>query len=134
MRVLAAALAAALLLPLGGAVRAQVPPKPLVTYVRSGGFIGRQDSLRVLASGAAVSTRGAFRLSATRLSTLRSTLRAARFATLLPRYDADAPVADGYTYRVTYAGRTVVVEQEAEIPARLARLLDLLADLLAAPR
>jgi hypothetical protein len=47
------------------------------------------------------------------------------------RYDADAPVADGFTYRVRHAGRTVVVEEEAQVPARLARVLDLLGDVFA---
>jgi hypothetical protein len=122
------ALAVVLTLPLAGA---HAQPQPLVTYARTGGFIGVQDSLKVYADGDVASSKGSFRLSAARLRSFVGALREARFATLRPRYDADAPVADGFTYRVVHAGRTVVVEEEARVPVRLQRVLDLLADALA---
>lgn len=105
--------------------------QPLVSYARSGGFIGVHDSLKVFRDGGAASTRGAFRLSARRLQALEASLRRARFATLQAKYEAQYPVADGFLYRVAYAGRTVLVEEEANPPVRLRRVLDLLADILA---
>jgi hypothetical protein len=124
-RLALAALAVAVWLPPAGAA---AQARPLVTYERTGGFIGVDDSLTVLPTGTAESSHGRFRLSAQRLAALKTALRKARFATLRARYDADAPVSDGFTYRVRHAGRTVVVEEEARVPARLARVLDLLAD------
>lgn len=127
-RLALAVLAVVISLPLAGAA-AQV--RPLVTYERTGGFIGVQDSLTVFPSGKAESSHGRFQLSARRLLVLETALRKARFATLRARYAPDAPVADGFTYRVRHAGRTVVVEEEAQVPARLGRVLDLLADIFA---
>ncbi len=120
-----------LLLVSTSAAAAASPPQQLVSYARSGGFIGVHDSVKVFRDGGAASTRGAFRLSARRLHALEASLRRARFATLQARYEAEYPVADGFLYRVAYAGRTVVVEEEANPPVRLRRVLDLLADILA---
>jgi hypothetical protein len=116
---------------LAAASDASAGRQPLVSYARSGGFIGVQDSLKVLESGAAQSTNGDFRLSQNRLAKLQARLRAAGFATLRRKYASEYPVSDGFVYRVTYAGRTVVVEEEANAPLRLQRVLDLLADILA---
>jgi hypothetical protein len=124
-RLLVLALLVALAAPLAAGARTSA----LVGYSRTGGFIGVHDSLTVLWDGTAVSSRGSFRITAQRLRTLRATLERARFGTLQRRYSADYPVADGFTYRVSYAGRSVVVEEEARVPLRLQRALDLLADL-----
>jgi hypothetical protein len=59
--------------------------QPLVVYSRTGGFIGVQDSMRILRDGTVSSTNGDFRLSAKRLATLRARLTAARFPTLKRR-------------------------------------------------
>ena len=44
------------------------------------------------------------------------------------------PVTDGYVERVSYAGRTVSVAEGANPPARLQRVLTLLADIVARKR
>ena len=103
--------------------------QPLVVYTRTGGFIGVQDSMRILRDGTVSSTNGDFRLSAKRLATLRLRLRAARFPTLRREYEADYPIADGFVYGVTYGGRTVLVNEEAKAPLRLRRVLDLLGEM-----
>ena len=90
---------------------AQAQPTPLVTFVRTGGFIGAIDQLTVSTDGRAMSTRGAFRLSAQRLATLQRSLQAAHFRTLRLKYRPTVPLADGYSYRVRYAGRSVLVEE-----------------------
>lgn len=120
--------AVVLVLPAAGA---GARPGALVSYARTGGFIGHHDTLSVFRSGAAVSTNGAFKLSDRRLRTLQTALVQARFATLAPRYTPGYPVSDGFTYVVSYGGRSVVVEEEADTPARLQRVLDLLAQILA---
>jgi hypothetical protein len=103
--------------------------QPLVVYTRTGGFIGVQDSMKVFRDGTVTSTNGAFRLTAKRLTALRTQLRAARFRTLRRRYEADYPIADGFVYGVTYTGRTVVVNEEGKAPVRLRRVLDLLGEM-----
>jgi hypothetical protein len=100
--------------------------RPLVVYTRVGGFIGIQDSMRISRDGTVSSTNGDFRLSAKRMATLRMRLGAARFPTLKREYEAAYPVADGFLYGVTYGGRKILVNQEAEAPIRLRRVLDLL--------
>ena len=118
--VIAAACAAA-----AGRVEAQ--QGPLVVYTRTGGFIGVQDSMKISRDGRVSSTNGRFRLSAKRMAALRVRLAAARFPRLQREYEADYPVADGFLYGVTYGGRRVLVNEEAEVPLRLRRVLDLLA-------
>jgi hypothetical protein len=103
--------------------------QPLVVYSRTGGFIGVQDSMRILRDGTVSSTNGDFRLSARRLATLRARLTAARFPTLKRRYEADYPIADGFVYGVTYGGRRVIVNEEAKTPLRLQRVLDMLGEM-----
>jgi hypothetical protein len=103
--------------------------QPLVVYTRTGGFIGVQDSMRILRDGTVSSTNGDFRLSAGRLATLRARLTAARFPTLKRRYEADYPIADGFVYGVTYGGRRVIVNEEANTPLRLQRVLDMLGEM-----
>jgi hypothetical protein len=126
-RLLFVVLALAVALPATGASAAS---PPLVSYSRTGGFIGVRDSLSVFRDGSVTSTNGDFRLSDRRLQALRNLLRAARFATLQRRYEAEAPVSDGYVFRVTYAGRTVTVEEDAQPPLRLRRVLSVLGGML----
>ena len=109
--------------------RVEAQQQPLVVYTRTGGFIGVQDSMKIFRDGTVSSTNGDFRLSARRLTALRARLRAARFPTLRRRYEADYPIADGFVYGVSYAGRNVVVNEEAKAPLRLRRVLDLLGEI-----
>jgi hypothetical protein len=126
MRVVVATLVASL----AAAAAADAAPSPvLVTLHRSGGFVALDRGLRVLRSGKVESdglalTRAA--LTRAQLATLRLRLAQARFGTLKKEYAAKQPVADGYVYRITYGGRTVVVDQGAVPPTRLRRVLDLL--------
>jgi hypothetical protein len=106
----------------------------LVTYVHDGGFTGDRDSLTVFRSGRADSSNGPFVLSTRRRLGLQRALVAARFATLRSQYVPTDPVTDGYADHVTYAGRSVTVTQGANPPARLQRVLTLLADILARRR
>jgi hypothetical protein len=103
--------------------------RPLVVYTRTGGFIGVQDSMKISRNGTVSSTNGDFRLSARRMTTLRVRLAAARFSTLKRKYEADFPVADGFLYGVTYGGRRVQVDEDAEAPPRLRRVIDLLGEI-----
>jgi hypothetical protein len=125
-RLAAFAVAAVLTAP---AASADARTSALVGYSRTGGIAGLRDTLTVLRDGSVLSSRGNFRLTPRRLKQLVATLDGARFATLQRRYSPDYPVADGFTFRVTYRGRPVVVEQEARVPLRLQRALDALADL-----
>ena len=50
------------------------------------------------------------------------------------QYVPTEPVTDAYADHVTYAGRSVTVTQGANPPARLQRVLALLADILARRR
>ena len=118
----------------GTAAGAGVQSGKLVTYVHSGGFTGDRDTLTVFRSGRADSSNGLFGLTTKRRLSLERALRAARFATLRKEYVPVDPVADGYIERISYAGRTVSVAQGATPPARLQRVLTLLADLLARKR
>ena len=118
----------------GTAAGAGAQSRKLVTYVHSGGFTGDQDSLTVFRSGKADSSNGPFGLTTKRRLSLQRALVAARFATLKTQYVPTDPVADGYVERVSYGGRTVSVAQDANPPARLQRVLALLADILARQR
>ena len=85
----------------------------LVSFHQTGGFAAIERGLTVRRSGAVVSDGLAVKvkvLSPQRLQALRSALASAGFASLHDRYESDEPVADGYVYRIGYAGRTVEIE------------------------
>ena len=133
--VVALALSLALSLAIAGTAAGAGSQSPkLVAYVHSGGFTGDSDSLTVFRSGKADSSNGSFGLTTRRRLSLQRALVAARFATLRRQYVPTDPVADGYVDRVSYAGRTVSVAEGANPPARLQRVLAMLADILARKR
>jgi hypothetical protein len=131
MRNAAAAVAAAalLLLALGAPAATAASPPPLVRYHATQAIRGGDWGLLVRKDGAAVArhmaNRKPFTLTATRLRGLRRLVRRANFATLSPRYarPEGPPITGGRTETVRAAGKKVVVEPGAEIPARLDRLL-----------
>jgi len=104
-------------------------PAVLVSYEQTGGFAGIERGLVVYRTGK-VQSDGlplkASRLTPTRLRALRTALTQARFGTLAKRYESETPIADGFIYRVTYGGRSVRVDEGAEPPKRLERVLVLL--------
>src|SRR5438093_122464 len=128
--VLAALLLAASAVVAGRVEAQEAQQQPLVVYARSGGFIGVQDSMKIFRDGRVSSTNGDFRLSARRQAMLRARLRTARFPTLRHKYEADYPVSDGFVYTVSYAGKTVLVNEDAKVPLRLRRVLELLGEIL----
>ena len=101
---------------------ASAPSPVLVAFHQGGGFVAIERSLSVRRSGAVflegvhVST-----LSRARLAALRAALADARWGTLRARYAPDTPVADGFLYSITYAGRTIRIDQGAKLPPRLQR-------------
>ena len=101
----------------------------LVTFEQTGGFANIERGLAVRTSGTVVSDGlpvTAKHLSSKRLVEMRTALRLARWGSLERRYESEEPIADGYVYRLTYAGKTIRVEQGAKLPARLARPFSLL--------
>ena len=101
----------------------------LVTFEQTGGFASIERGFAVRTSGVVVSDGlpvTAKRLSAKRLVALRAALTQARWGTLARRYESETPISDGYIYRITYAGKTIKIEQDAKLPVRLARPFSLL--------
>jgi hypothetical protein len=125
----------ALLVALAPAVAQARPvsqPAVLVSFHQLGGFAGIERGLVVYRTGKVESDGfplSTARLTAARLQSLRTALQQARFATLPRKYESDEPVADGYVYRISYAGRTVRVEEGATLPQRLRRPFSLLLGL-----
>lgn len=119
-----------------------IPGRPaalLVTYTRTGGFVGIRDRLRVYRGGQADVARRAgslheLRLTCRRVQALRDALVNARFRSLDLVYSPEPPVADGFIESVSYGGRTVRVLTGADPPARLKRVLGLLRDIVARDR
>jgi hypothetical protein len=122
------ALAAALVLaaPAGAATR-------LVRYDISGGLAPTSDSLVINTDGSARQSGNAnrrFELTAAQLRKLKRDLKAARFESLKRSYEPDEQVLDGSTQTVRYKGRSVSVYANADVPARLERVLRRLGSLL----
>lgn len=100
------------------------PSSVLVTFEQTGGFAGIERGMSVTRSGKVVSDGlpvTTSQLSPTRLAALRAKLVGAQWATLRTKYEPETPISDGYVYKVTYAGRTIRVEQGATLPLRLKR-------------
>jgi uncharacterized cupin superfamily protein len=124
------AVALALLLAVVTAASAAAATSPtLVSFRQTGGFAGFDRGFAVKRTGALVPDGMPLKkahLTATELSKLRLALVNARFATLAKAYRPDEPIADGFTYGITYAGRRVTIEQGGKPPLRLQRVFDLL--------
>lgn len=100
----------------------------LVSYQRTGGFIGVDDRLSVARNGRVIRTeRGGapteFDLSPAALSELTDALEAADFPSLKPEYKPPFPISDGFVFTVTHRSKTVVVYEEAIIPAGLQQVI-----------
>ena len=113
-----------------------VDPRPslLVSYHRTGGFIGVDDRLSIASDGHVTRTDRSgvpeeFDLSPAALSELQDALEAANFPSLKKVYKPPFTVSDGFVYTVTYRGKTVVVYQEAIIPPALGAVIDRLSQI-----
>jgi hypothetical protein len=97
----------------------------LVTFEQTGGFAGIERGMSVMRSGKVVSDGlpvTASQLSSTRLALLRTRLVAAQWASLQAKYEPETPISDGYVYKLTYAGRTIRIEEgTTSLPLRLKR-------------
>ncbi len=125
MRWAVAAVALAVVLPQPAAAASRT----LVSLRQTGGFAGVDRGLAVTGTGRVVPDDLELRtrqLSPARLQALREALKAARFGTLARHYAPAQPVADGFVYRIAYAGRTIRIDEHAVVPRRLARVFALL--------
>ncbi|MGI5402856.1 protealysin inhibitor emfourin [Streptomyces sp. CA-135486] len=98
-----------------------VPARTLVEMTVTGGFAGVNDRLVVQNDGTYKTYKKAGpgrsgRMSPAELAALRRALEKADFAHL-PREATGSPVADGFTYRITYEGHTVTTDETARLPA-----------------
>jgi hypothetical protein len=103
---------------------AAAPSSVLVTFEQTGGFAGIERGMSVTRSGKVVSDGlpvTTSQLSAARLALLKQRLVDAHWATLRAKYEPEAPISDGFVYKVTYAGRTIRVDEGATLPLRLKR-------------
>jgi hypothetical protein len=107
-----------------------VDPRPslLVSYHRTGGFIGVDDRLSIASDGRVTRTDRngmpeEFDLSPTALSELQDALEGANFPSLKSVYKPPFTLSDGFVYTVTYQSKTVVVYEEAIIPAALQQVI-----------
>src|SRR5262249_12239756 len=104
----------------------------LVSVRQTGGFAAIERGLTVRRSGAVGSDRLALKGKAPSpppLPAPRTALAPAGFGSLHDRYESDEPIADGYVYRIGYAGRSVEIEQGATLPPRLSRVFAFLRSL-----
>jgi hypothetical protein len=95
----------------------------LVSYHRTGGFLGLDDRLSVARNGLAIRTGRdgvpqEFFLSAADLTELESVLEAADFPSLKDLYRPPFTISDGFTYTLTYRNKTVVA-LEGGVPTAL---------------
>jgi hypothetical protein len=116
--------AALVLLAWAAAPSAAAPTSVLVSFEQTGGFAGIERGMAVTRTGRVVSDGlpvTVSQLPPARLATLRDRLVAARWATLRSKYGPETPIADGFVYRITYAGRTIRIDEGATLPLRLRR-------------
>jgi hypothetical protein len=111
-----------------------LPAGMLVEFERQGGLAGFDDRLTLRADGSyEVGRRGAAvirgKLSPAEVANLRGVLDGSRFSEI-PAVNAASGVADGFTYRIAYAGHEVLA-QDGAVPPALAPVLTALGDLLA---
>nr|WP_313904672.1 protealysin inhibitor emfourin [Streptomyces sp. SLBN-118] len=94
---------------------------PLVQVTVTGGIAGVRNDLLVRDDGTYTTStknghKGSGRMTPAELAELRRALEKADFARL-PRKATGSPVADGFIYRITYAGHTVTTDETNRLPA-----------------
>lgn len=107
-------------------------------FERSGGFIGRTQTIRVDPNGRVEhkttletgDREPVSQLDNETLKKLRERLAAVDFSRLDPVYLPDHEIADGYFYTLASGGYKVEIGQEAALPDELAALKDLLEEIL----
>jgi hypothetical protein len=116
------------------ATPAPVPTGTLVEFGRQGGLAGLDDQVTVQADGSyqivrkgGTPTPG--RLSPDEVTRLRAVLDSAHFGEIPAVNPGASAVADGFTYRVAYAGHEVLA-QDGGVPPALAPVLDALSGIL----
>jgi hypothetical protein len=140
----AAATAAALVLTAGASSAMAQAPAPrsvdsdiaslLVSYERTGGFIGVDDRLSITSDGHVTRTdrfgdTSEFDLSPGDLSELKNLLEAADFPSLAGVYKPKFVVSDGFDFTIRSHDKTVVVFAEATIPPALAAVINRLSQI-----
>ena len=128
MRAAAVALLSVLLLAAGSAADA-ASSRALVSFRETGGFAGLDRGLVVVRSGDVFSDGLPLKkahLTRLELAKLKLALTQARFAGLAKTYESEQPVADGFVYKIAYAGHVVAIEQGAKPPPRVQRVFDFL--------
>lgn len=95
--------------------------RPLVHVTVTGGIAGVRNDLLVRDDGTYTTStktgpKGSGRMTPAELAELRRALEKADFARL-PGEATGSPVADGFTYRITYAGHTVTTDETTRLPA-----------------
>ncbi|MFB7863515.1 MULTISPECIES: hypothetical protein [unclassified Streptomyces] len=108
------------------------PQEVLVEVVVNGGLAGVRNKLVVQYDGAYTLRKGtrpptSGRLTAAQVAELRAALEDPAYAKV-PARPTGSPVADGFTYYVTYAQRLVVVQDGEERPAALERVFKALPE------
>ncbi|MEV6399882.1 hypothetical protein AB0M39_34705 [Streptomyces sp. NPDC051907] len=106
--------------------------RTLVETTVTGGYAGVHDRLVVKDDGSYTTTsRGGSsrsgQMTPAELTALREALEKADFARL-PSEATGSPIADGFTYRITHAGRTVTTDDLNRLPALRAVFAALPAD------
>jgi len=126
----AAAIALLSVLLLATATSADAAASPtLVSFRQTGGFAGLDRGLVVARTGDVVSDGLPLKkahLTRLELAKLKLALVNARFAGLAKTYESEQPIADGFTYRIAYAGHVVAIEEGAKPPPRVQRVFALL--------
>ncbi|MGW0554475.1 protealysin inhibitor emfourin [Streptomyces sp. NPDC002926] len=97
------------------------PARPLVGVTVTGGIAGVHNTLLVQDDGTYTTSSRTGpartgRMAPAELAALRRALEKADFAHL-PREATGSPIADGFTYRLTYAGHTVTTDDTTRLPA-----------------
>jgi hypothetical protein len=128
VRIVAIALLSVLLLATAASADA-MSPSALVSFRQTGGFAGLDRGLVVARSGDVTSDGLPLKkahLTRLELAKLKLALTNARFAGLAKTYESEQPIADGFIYRIAYAGHVVAIEEGAKPPLRVQRVFYLL--------
>ncbi|MEW6236958.1 MAG: hypothetical protein AB1656_16360 [Candidatus Omnitrophota bacterium] len=116
-------------------------PASFLIFTREGGIAGLYDSIQIDSSGyfmrgdSSISSRPSIygKIPEDLWNELLTALNAADFSAYESVYKPDHEVADGFTYKISYGGKDVVILQEAAIPETLQTILALLEKVLSLP-
>lgn len=117
------------------------PTEDMINFTREGGFAGEESRMDLDLAGnfkryiqrSGNGDLGFGDVPPHMWERFQNTFSTLDFDSLSSSYEAEIPISDGFVYSINYAGKSVTVQQGADIPPALDESISLLEEFMALP-